>query len=1497
MKRLFTLMVVAFLLGQTVAWAQSIDRKFATTPTAAQQQTVKSKADKAGQIRLAPSNKFNVAPQDVPAWIMGHSANATKKGASKVGKRKIAAAANYADSLLLYGIYVVPTGFDLAPGMTDRLLYSFHAAPTLDFMAESSTAIDGATAYCIVNNKIYTFSSGAYNIYDLSGNLQETGAFQIDGEDVTPMQAATYDPLTKLIYLVYWGPDWAKWLMSFDPETHAIKAIAALTGYPMTIAASPDGYLYTINYPANLFKINKETGEMVTISSSAKVSGRPAYQNGTAALSGTFDWQTGKFYLFNMDSRWNTHLDVIDVTDGSATAIEDFNNAEHFVGLYIPVGEADAPGFPSDINFADGKLTFTAPTKTYSSGADLTGTLTAYVTLEDGTQKTAEVKPGEAATIALDLADGKHIIDLAIGNSAGKSPIRRLAAFVGQDVPVAVGDLTFTVDGTTGNLTWTAPTATMNGGPCDDATINYTVTRYPGGVVVATGLTTTSFSEGLPDARGHYYYVVTAYSGTSEGASATSNEVAYGTIWYPPYTETFDYEEDFNSFGVVDANEDAKSWSFSENLQNAYLTGNGVNDGQYQFDGYGNKDYLITPSISLKKGIDYVLTYNTGNQWMTKEHQTILLGKKQAVVGDEKEIDSRDLLSSVNEYEVIFNVEEDGLYNILFLSDAPDNSLGYTLDNICVDIYAAHAGPDSVTNLTATAGEKGALTNTVSFTTPTKTYAGETLENITKVEIFRNGDTTPAKTFENPGVGKAYTWVDTDVEQGMVSYVVRAYNEAGEGKRATVSNWVGLDEPANVVLLTTKMDEAYHATATWEKVGEVGKHGGYVNPDEVTYTLCRYNAWSWDDRWPAVTEPSSELSAVDSTYTYTDQTYVNYMVVAHNAAGSSDGTEFGIVLGVPYELPYTESYPNAAAEKDPWTLFAQSYNYAWNIVSGSGLAVKPQDGDGGMLQFALVGDDSNDQVLAGPRISLDGKESQELSFYMWHGYEAEPEDLYLIVYLNYDDEGWSEAVRVPYNNDTEGWGRYSIALADGHRDVQIAFGAYAADESAAIYVDALKIDQGNEVDMAIENILLSNKRVNVGEKATITVQTANYGTKANSDYDVILLRDGQFFASQKGSELASNSTTKYTFEINPTAYEASNYYLFSAYVSSPNDAVSSNDSSRTARLYVVGSKMPQARELTGTTYKGNVVLNWLAPETTEMADAVTDDFESYESFIIDGIGDWKTYDGDGTATAYFGGPEIANVYSPKAWQVWAPVEAGFSTETFDVLTTHSGNKYLACWAASDGYSTVLPNDDWLISPEVAGGSDVSFYYRMPNATSDPQVFEILYSTTDQEPTSFTVLERDSIVSTTDWVNFIYTLPKDAKYFAIRSCCTGSYLVAFLDDITYTPKYGSSTELTFQGYNVYRDGELIASGITELAYSDEGAGDEEHTYVVTAVWAEGESDYSNSYESLVGTGVTIEEATSTTGEATYYDLSGRRINTPRGIVIKKQGGKAVKTVVK
>ena len=244
-------------------------------------------------------------------------------------------------------------------------------------------------------------------------------------------------------------------------------------------------------------------------------------------------------------------------------------------------------------------------------------------------------------------------------------------------------------------------------------------------------------------------------------------------------------------------------------------------------------------------------------------------------------------------------------------------------------------------------------------------------------------------------------------------------------------------------------------------------------------------------------------------------------------------------------------------------------------------------------------------------------------------------------------------------------------------------------------------------------------------------------------------------------------------------------------------------------------------------------------------------------------------------------------FEPQAFQVWNRDAAGF--QKFQVLQPHSGSQYLMAFSASDGQSTTLPNDNWLISPEITGGSDIDFWTKTPQAYG-METYEILYSTAtmpedksdDEAMKNFIATFHkiaEGTVDFTDWQNRGYTLPEDASYFAIRHTTQQNGSELMIDDVTYTPLYGGTSDLTLKGYNIYRDGELIASSVTEPTFVDKVAADGNYTYRVSVVYAEGESILSEPVSVSVADGI----ATITSNVGGKFNVYG-----VDGALIRKDG---------
>jgi hypothetical protein len=1444
-----------------------------------------------------------------------------------------------ADSVLLYGLNFTDGTWQTLSKLPMHV-YSFHECPNPDYQDESKANIPQPMAAFYAKGKFYCLYSEQDEDYNVQSHMDVYDAKtweKIEGPitigdgvswDYYFRQIGVYDPTTDKAYTMSWGDE--KPLLSINLTTYETEIIGNVNEFIQTMFIGKDGTLYGISFnTGHLYKIDKSTAATVDLGAINP------FNLSADPMSAVTDPVTGKTYwvAVNGDTE-ESALYSFTAPDTTLTKIADMPGNEHFLGLYIPYVESAAPAAPTNLSFDyssvgsnEGTLKFTVPQTTYLSDETLSGTLTAVISI-DGTEETFSVTPGQEVTLDKTLAEGAHIIEIFIRNSAGDGAMRRINTYTGSDVPSAVSNLMAENIDNTVKLTWTMPTTSLEGGPVDDNTISVRIVRYPDEVVVADQLKNTTFDDVLPAARLHYYYEVISLSGTREGGVAYTDTIPGGTTYVPPFTESFTTQEDFDLFKVIDNNNDGQTWSFMILPQCAYLTGNGVTSTELGTVATYDDDYLITPPIALEANTDYCITYHCSDVW-NQEHMRLLLGTEQNLTGSETVLDSDIVVPYGDgfEYKRVFSVPAGGNYYLFFHENTVGNSVNNRINDFTVSIEGQYEAPDSVTSLTATAGAMGALTNSLSFVTPTKTYNGEPLDEIKKIEIYKNNSFKPVTTFEAPAMGIQLTWDDPNVSQGLNNYEIVAYNSKGRGRAGKITNWTGIDvpmAPQNVHAYMVVDDEV--PSFTWTAPGDKGVHGGYVDVSDIKYIVGQYDLWNYDDHWPAVSD-----SLTDTEFTYDDywgfgQAYVDYQIFACNSAGKS-GTIVGITIGTPYERPYIESFANGIISQDPWTRHATSYDYAWNIVTGQGMVVKPYDADGGMLSFTWKDEGSNSEVLEGPRVSLQDAEKPELSFYMYHGFDADEGDLKLYVYTNVDDAGFELVDSVEYNDGTDGWSRHAISLPTGANNMEIALGAYALDASASIFVDKIKVDEGVDLDASVENITVS-KYVEADQPATTTVRVANNGMEDATDVKVQLYVDSVLTDEQTIDNLASNANTTLSFQIKADVSQRGTSHYIKAVSVLEGDAIATNDTSAVKKYTVLGSILPVATNLTGNNEGQDVRLLWNKPATDEQTDPVTDDFEDYDDFIIDSIGDWTVYDGDGTVPVYFGGPSIAHEYEPQAWQIWNPETAGFSLSNFAVLTPHSGSKVLACWAASDGTSTTLTNDDWLISSEIMGGSNVDFYLRVPNSGSGAQVIEMLYSTKDSISidnlsTDFVAFDRDSVEGTTDWVHETYQLPKDARFFAVRCCTYETHTVLFMDDITYTPLFGSTSKLTLNGYNVYRDGERIGT-TTDTTYVDAGAGSSEHVYYVTVNWQEGESEVSNPYNYSVPEGVNeLTTATScrvltghntiliagaandrvvicTPNGQTIYSgrVNGNKtISVPQGMYIVRAGQKAVKVVVR
>ena len=510
------------------------------------------------------------------------------------------------------------------------------------------------------------------------------------------------------------------------------------------------------------------------------------------------------------------------------------------------------------------------------------------------------------------------------------------------------------------------------------------------------------------------------------------------------------------------------------------------------------------------------------------------------------------------------------------------------------------------------------------------------------------------------------------------------------------------------------------------------------------------------------------------------------------------------------------------------------------------------------------------------------------------GEETDEGDTHLKIFANPDFKGNVEIADLDYNDyETNGWKHHIIDLdkVKGANSIILSFQAITLDGTVPISLDNISVINRPEYALSAANLDMP-VRLTVGKSVIAHGMVTNTGRKDITNYSVTLLKNGQpvdVKNDQRG--IAAGESTSFDFNVTPSAVDANDTIDYSLKVESESSQTVS-DTSTTVSVYIDDNKVPSINDLAGTETEDGVTLKWSTP-TPERAAAITDDFDSYDPYLIEGFGDWTTVDGDGASTQYPAWAQITpNWKAPQAWQTFNWNQAGFNEGNY---LSHSGEQSLVSWSATTnmwGVELCARNDNWLISPEVVPGSDIKLWMRGYEIDHlyGPEHFQILYSPESTDTTTFQLMAVDSLTST-KWRYFEYTLPRTAKYFAIRSITPERGFGIILDDLGYTPANGEAEALTLAHFNIYRDGKLIDTSLIPT-FTDKPGDKANHSYQVSAVFEEGESALSNTYVYDVTN--TIDKTTiSGSSPVAVYGLDGRKVDrNQKGIVMIKKKNRSV-----
>jgi hypothetical protein len=963
------------------------------------------------------------------------------------------------------------------------------------------------------------------------------------------------------------------------------------------------------------------------------------------------------------------------------------------------------------------------------------------------------------------------------------------------------------------------------------------------------------------------------------------------------FQEDFADTTAFKKWTIVD-NNGGRSWEFLNGAASYML--------DYKTD-LPADDWIISPKFLLDETKVYELSFSLGIASKT-ENLRVALGTSTdpktftKVLADYPNV----VHSDSGDKEIKFYIQGSGGFRLGFYAYSEANMHRIDIDNVKITEVSSKVVPGLVTNLEAAPGNNGDMKSSISFNAPKITAGDDVLTDLTGVDIYREGTDTPVKTFSGVNPGEALSWTDDAPIHGFNTYKVVARNTAGAGAEVDKKIFVGLDQPLAVTGLMAKLNKDRSITLTWT-APTASINGGYVDYTHIKYKITRNGT--------SIVEAFDGLSYIDKAPAYNGQVALSYAVIpiaATETGGSAESDT--IVTGLPLQLSYKESF---AGQKmaTPWTTDNSVKDFNWHMMGddedGENEGVMTQDHDNGMIMAeSKTANSGTSSRFVSPLIDLSSAKNPVLTFWFYHArsqwYDPEADGTIndnVKVQISYDAGVWQDVENSTsyLNNDSTGWTKCQVHLPkQASSFVNIGILATAESDISAyrnIYIDNISISEASySNDLSVDSFSVDKKRVNVGETSTYKVSIFNGGASQVSDYKVDFYCDGKLMGEKDGPAVDPSSKQEVEYQHQATLDDAqADEHSWYAEIVYATDEATENNQSEKISTSVRKPDVPVVT-LSGTSDGSNVSLSWseakdvaAIPHAADLV-SVTDDFESYTPFIIDNIGDWTVLDKDTATTLVTPRIPVAYLNQGKrmAFQVFNVVDAGVWVDANkdDAFEPHSGNQYMACPSANG----TAENDDWLITPRLDGRAQtISFYAKA--ATYDAEWMNVYGSKTDKNSDSFEKINKeDQIYVHEGWTKYSYDVPEGTKYFAVR--CVRRCVFLFLDDFTYNKYDGSTDGLTFKGYNVYRDGKKINTDLlTSNSYVDHSiATGSQHAYTVTAVYAEGESDYSNKVDLVV---TDINAVENNKAKITVsQDLLSVSVASPSDIVIYDLGGRVI-----
>lgn len=1286
----------------------------------------------------------------------------------------------------------------------------------------------------------------------------------------------------------------------------------------VAMGITSDNLLYGIASDGNLYQIDKTNGAESLI--------------GSTGLTLTDDWggpyeQTGEidqkdniFYWYAQDCDYNTALYTVDLSTGAATKIAESNMTMVGMTLAAATTSTDVPATVSNLNVKfdgtalTGKVSFSMPTHT-AGGMSISDPLTYTITANNSQMATGTALPGKTVEADISLPhSGQYNFDVTVTNNSGTSAKSSISKWVGYEAPEPVGNLKASVSNGIVTISWSAPTIGVNGGALSSLTYDIYQLKGRDTTLVAKGINSTSYVDNVSEVQlSNYVYAVRAVNGDAAGAFANTASIIAGQAIEPNWSYEFQGANALSLFKVIDGNGDGNTWWCNG------VTGYGAMSNQGRAT-LASDEWLVTPPVHLSSDRIYTIAFRVRNM-MDSPRNTLEVkyGTEATPDGLSKtalETFSPDYAETNGDWQVCHAdiiPDADGYFYFGF-HDNTEAADKYQLavDSITITKGGFSSAPDSVTNLSMTVAEEGKLEATLKFTAATRTINGKTISYVEKFEILRDG--TLLATIPQTVGGNMVTYTDYNVPtNGYHTYEIVPYLDGNPGRASSIRAYIGLDLPT-IPKGVTFADEDKSLKASWNAFGTKGIHGGYIDPEEVSVSFYTLEVGDYGyevgDSLTTSTQGSITVSVpFDASITTMPdgktQTLAYFTVRANNRIGHSDYTSVrGVVVGPSIPLPFSESFRGGNLDNGFASLLGNDqYNARFTAASWQVVTDTSSDSDGGSLRWSAYSQDNygsevvytiqpgDETSVNMPKVALAGVDNPRLSFDL---YSVHSNEAHLQVLVQTPD-GIDHKI-ADYDltqTSANGWTNYQVDLTPytDERYVIVKFNGVAIGSNINIGIDNIDILDQVEHNMTVKDITTPESVV-AGKSGKVIAKVRNIGAQLENGYSVVL------YANNEACDTVTTDKQLRSMEIDSVELalpvrinESAEVLNVKAEVVLDNDILAEDNISASKKVKVVQSPYGRINDLNAKAADGGrASLSWGNPVLPE-PETVTDGFESYSPFSKQ-LGLWTLIDGDKGNTGALqpsstypgqGEPAAFIAFNPDWWiedMTW--VNPG--------LSPYDGGQYAAAIYALDSNNKLVNQDNWIISPKLSGRRQVVSFYVMNIAAADGDAsytenFDVLYSTTDTDTTSFVKLESNKADGTigfstgANWKYISMELPEGARYFAIHHNTLGrnSYIFG-VDDVNYE-QLATGADDNITGFIVYCDGKAIGSvdGDSRSFVYDGAEGD--HTYNVTVLYTAddgsvNESGFSND-ASLTVTGIQG-VAANAEGKYNVYTVDGKAI---------------------